>query len=43
MPVTAIAYSSMAAYNAQTHLALGKYLEKFDVTDKAVKSKDSKK
>jgi cellulose synthase/poly-beta-1,6-N-acetylglucosamine synthase-like glycosyltransferase len=39
MPVTAVAYSSMAAYNAQTHLALGKYLDKFDVTDKAVKAK----
>lgn len=42
MPVTAVAYSSMAAYNAQTHLALGKYLDKFDVTDKATKTKNSK-
>lgn len=39
MPVTAIVYSSMAAYNAQTHLALGKYLDKFNVTDKSVKTK----
>jgi len=38
MPVTAVVYSSMAAYNAQTHLAIGKYLDKFDVTDKAVKA-----
>lgn len=42
MPVTAVAYSSMAAYNAQTHLALGKYLDKFDVTDKATKAKKLK-
>lgn len=35
MPVTAIVYSSLASFNAQTHLALGKYLDKFDVTDKA--------
>ncbi len=39
MPVTAIVYSSLAAYNAQTHLALGRYLDKFNVTDKAVKAK----
>ena len=35
MPVTSIAYSSLAAFNAQTHLLLGKYLDKFDVTEKA--------
>lgn len=35
MPVTSILYSAMAAFNAQTHLMLGKYLDKFDVTDKA--------
>jgi cellulose synthase/poly-beta-1,6-N-acetylglucosamine synthase-like glycosyltransferase len=35
MPVTAIAYSASSAYNAQTHLLLGKYLDKFDVTEKA--------
>ena len=38
MPVTAIAYSSLSAYNSQTHLLLGKYLDKFDTTEKAVKS-----
>ncbi len=42
MPITAVAYSSMAAYNAQTHLALGKYLDKFNVTDKAIKPKNKK-
>lgn len=35
MPVTAIVYSALSAYNAQTHLLLGKYLDKFDVTEKA--------
>lgn len=34
MPVTAIAYSSAAAYYSQTKLFLGKYLDKFDVTQK---------
>lgn len=35
MPVTSVCYSSLASFNAQTHLLLGKYLDKFDVTDKA--------
>lgn len=35
MPVTAIVYSAFAAFNAQTHLLLRKYLDKFDVTEKA--------
>lgn len=35
MPVTSILYSSLASFNAQTHLMLGKYLDKFDVTEKA--------
>lgn len=35
MPVTSIVYNSAAAFNAQTHLLLGKYLDKFDVTEKA--------
>ncbi|MFV0485086.1 MAG: hypothetical protein ACK5MU_02565 [Candidatus Saccharimonadales bacterium] len=37
MPVTSIVYSSFAAFYSQTRLVLGKYMEKFDVTDKAVK------
>ena len=35
MPVTAITYSALSAFNAQTHLLLGKYLTKFDLTEKA--------
>lgn len=35
MPVTSIIYSALSAFNAQTHLLLGKYLDKFDVTEKA--------
>lgn len=37
MPVVSIAYSSCAAFYSQTRLMFGKYMEKFDVTDKAVK------
>jgi hypothetical protein len=35
MPVTAIAYLSFAALNAQARLFFGRYLMKFDVTAKA--------
>lgn len=37
MPVISIVYNSLSAFNAQTHLLLGKYLDKFDVTDKAIR------
>lgn len=41
MPVTSICFSAIGAFNAQTHLALGRYLDKFDVTVKAtVDSRD---
>jgi hypothetical protein len=44
MPVTAIAYSSFSAFYSQTRLMLGKYLDKFDVTDKAtIETIDAKK
>jgi len=35
MPFTAVLYSATAALNSQAHLFLGKYLDKFNVTDKA--------
>jgi len=35
MPVTAVGYSALSAFYSQTRLALGKYLDKFDVTEKA--------
>lgn len=37
MPVTAICYTSISAFNSQTRLLIGKYLDKFDVTEKSVK------
>lgn len=35
MPFTAIIYSAFSALNSQTRLLTGRYLDKFDVTDKA--------
>lgn len=35
IPLVAILYNSLAALNAQMHLLLGKYLDKFDVTEKS--------
>lgn len=37
MPITSICYGAAAAFDAQAHLFFGKYLDKFDVTTKAVK------
>lgn len=39
MPINSIVYSSLAAYVAQTRLMFGKYLDTFDVTEKAVVKK----
>ncbi len=36
LPITTIVYSSFAALNSQTRLMFGRYLGKFDVTEKAV-------
>lgn len=38
LPITGIFYSAAAAIYSQTRLMLGKYLDKFDVTEKAVKT-----
>ncbi len=38
LPVTSVAYGSLAAFNSQTRLMFKKYLSKFDVTEKAVKT-----
>jgi hypothetical protein len=35
MPITAVVYSSLSSFTSQTALFLGKYFDKFDVTDKA--------
>jgi len=36
LPITTIIYNSFAAIYSQTRLAFGKYIDTFDVTDKAV-------
>lgn len=38
LPITSIIYGSLAALNSQTRLILGKYLDKFDLTHKAIKT-----
>jgi hypothetical protein len=38
LPITTIAFNSFAALNSQTRLMFGRYLDKFDVTEKAVKT-----
>lgn len=38
LPITGIFYSATAAIYSQTRLMFGKYLDKFDVTEKAVKT-----
>jgi cellulose synthase/poly-beta-1,6-N-acetylglucosamine synthase-like glycosyltransferase len=38
MPVTGILYSSTSAFTSQTALLIGKYFDKFDVTEKATAS-----
>ena len=34
MPITAVCYASVSAFYSQTRLMLGRYMEKFDVTEK---------
>jgi hypothetical protein len=38
LPVSSIAYGCLAAFNSQTRLMFKKYLSRFDVTEKAVKT-----
>lgn len=42
LPVTTIVYGSFSALDSQTRLMIGKYLSKFDVTEKAVVTDDNK-
>ncbi len=43
LPVTTIVYNSFSALYSQTRLMFGWYMDKFDVTDKAVVTTDNKK
>jgi len=42
LPITSVAYGSMAAFNSQTRLMFKRYLSKFDVTEKAVVTESGK-
>lgn len=41
MPVTSVAYGAVSALVAQTHLLFGRYLDKFDVTEKTAIKHDA--
>jgi cellulose synthase/poly-beta-1,6-N-acetylglucosamine synthase-like glycosyltransferase len=43
LPVTTILYNSLSAVNSQTRLMFGRYLGKFDITEKAFVTEDNKK
>lgn len=43
LPLTTIIYNSFAAYYSQTRLMFGKYMDKFEVTEKAVVDESGKK
>lgn len=43
LPVTTLVFNCLAALNAQTRLLFKRYLDKFDVTDKAVVTSENKK
>lgn len=42
LPLTTVVYNSFAAFYSQTRLMFGKYIDKFDVTEKAVMHNDKK-
>lgn len=43
LPVTTLTFNCLAGLNAQTRLLFARYLDKFDVTDKAVITEDKKR
>lgn len=43
MPITAVVYSSLSAFTSQTALLIGRYFDKFDVTEKATVSSKLRK
>lgn len=43
LPVTSLAYGSLAAFNSQTRLVLKKYLSRFDVTEKTTITSSGRK
>ncbi len=43
MPVTAVVYSSLSSFTSQTALLIGRYFDKFDVTEKATVKDKTKK
>lgn len=43
LPITTIVFNCLAALNSQTRLLLGRYLGKFEVTDKAVITSDNQR
>ena len=43
LPVTTMTYNALSALNSQTRLMFGRYLGKFDVTEKAVITEDNRK
>jgi len=43
LPLTGIVYNSFAAFYSQTRLMFGRYMDKFDVTDKAVVNEKGEK
>jgi hypothetical protein len=43
LPITTIVYNSFAAFNSQTRLMFGWYIDKFDVTEKAVVTETGEK
>jgi hypothetical protein len=43
LPVTTVLFNGLSALYSQTRLIFGKYIGKFDVTDKAVVTEDKQK